>query len=224
MAPAKSKSHPGSHTDASSRNGAADYVGLYLTPADAGREVSLEEFEHADGEEGWDYELIDGRIEASPTPELPHDSILSWLNPRFIDYSRAHPEIVNYLSNRPRVYIPNRPAATCPRPDFAAFQNFPTHLSYRQRRWKDVSPLLVGEIISPDYREKDLVRNVELYLQSPTIREYWIFDPLADADGWFMRVYRKRGRVWQKPIDVALGATYTTRLLPEFSLIVDPDA
>jgi Uma2 family endonuclease len=224
MASAKPKSHPGPHTDASSRNGAVECVGLYLTPADAGREVSLEEFEHADGEEGWDYELIDGRIEVSPTPELPHDSIAFWLNRRFLKYIETHPEVVNYLSNCPRVYIPNRPAPTCPQPDFAAFHNFPSHLSYRQRRWKDVSPLLVGEIISPDYREKDLVRNVELYLQSPTIREYWIFDPLADAGAWFMRVYRKRGRAWQKPIDVALGAVYTTRLLPEFSLIVDPDA
>jgi len=224
MASAKSKPHPVSHTDASSRNGAANCVGLYLTPADAGRDMSLEDFERANGEEGWDYELIDGRIEVSPTPELPHDSLLSWLNPRFIDYSRAHPEIINYLSNHPRVYIPNRPAPTCPQPDFAAFQGFPVHLPYRQRRWRDVSPLLVVEIISPDYRKKDLVRNVELYLQSPTIREYWIFDPLADADGWFMRVYRKRGRAWQKPIDVPLGATYTTRLLPDFSLIVDPDA
>jgi Uma2 family endonuclease len=220
----KSKSKPVPHTDASSRNGAAHGDGLYLTPAHAGRDMSLEDFERADGEEGWRYELIDGRIEVSPTPELPHDSLVFWLNRRFIKYTEAHPEVVNYLSNCPRVYIPNRVAATCPQPDFAAFHDFPIHLPYRQRRWRDVSPLLVVEIISPDYRHKDLVRNVELYLQSPTIREYWIFDPLADADGWFMRVYRKRGRAWQKPIDVALGAAYTTRMLPEFYLTIDPDA
>jgi Uma2 family endonuclease len=221
MASAKSKSKPIRHTDAFSRNGAAPRR-LHLTPRDAGREITLEEFEEPTGKKGWCYELIDGRLEVSPNPEFPHDFILFWLNRHFIDYSRAHPEVVNYLSNGARVYIPNRPAPTCPQPDFAAFQDFASHLPYRQRHWRDFSPLLVAEIISPGYRQKELVRNVELYLQSPTIREYWIFDPLVDD--WFMRVYRKRGRSWQKPIDIPLGATYTTRLLPDFSLIVDPDA
>jgi Uma2 family endonuclease len=224
MASAKVKADPVPHADAISRNGAAECAGLSLTPADAGRDMSLEEFEHADGQDGWSYELIDGRIEVSPTPELPHDSILFWLNRRFLKYSEVHPEVVNYISNGSRVYIPNRPAPTCPQPDFAAFHNFPIHLPFRQRRWRDVSPLLVAEIISPDYRMKDLVRNVELYLQSPTIREYWIFDPLAEPDEWFMRVYRKRGHSWQKSIDMTLGATYTTRLLPGFGLLIDPDA
>ena len=57
------------------------------------------------------------------------------------------------------------------------------------------------------------------------MREYWIFDP-RDRDGSsHLRVYRKRGsRSWQPPIDVPFGATYTTRLLPGFSLVVDPNA
>jgi len=36
------------------------------------------------------------------------------------------------------------------------------------------------------------------------------------------RVYRKRGAKWQKPIDYHYGDTYTTKLLPEFSLLIDP--
>ena len=196
----------------------------YLRPRDAGRDMSLEDFENADGQEGWTYELIDGRIEVSPTPELPHDSILSWLNRCFVKYSESHPEVINYISNHGRVYIPDRPAPTCPQPDFAVFHNFPLDVPRRQRRWEDVSPILVVETISPRYRNKDLIRNVELYLQSPTIREYWVFDPQADDDEWVLRVYRKHGRSWQKPIDLPAGATYTTRLLPDFALVIDPDA
>ena len=48
-------------------------------------------------------------------------------------------------------------------------------------RWEDVSPILVGEILSGD-PEKDMVRNVELYLLVPTIKEYWLFDTREDPE------------------------------------------
>jgi Uma2 family endonuclease len=90
--------------------------------------------------------------------------------------------------------------------------------------WRDVSPLLVAEVVSPDNAEKDLVRNVELYLAVPSIKEYWILDPRDDPDRPTLRVYRRRGARWQKPIDLAFGDTYTTRLLPGFTLTVNPRA
>jgi hypothetical protein len=37
-----------------------------------------------------------------------------------------------------------------------------------------------------------------------------------------MTVYRKRGSRWQRPIELAYGDRYTTKLLPDFELIVDP--
>lgn len=223
MASAEPK--PSRARQADAVNGAAPTRRLRLTPAWAGRDISLEDFENAKGQEGWRYELIDGRVEVSPSPDLPHDSMLFWLNRLFLDYSRTHPEVVNYLSNRARVFIPGRRAATCPEPDLAAYQDFPLHLPIQLRRWCDVSPILVVETLSEGNRNKDLIRNVELYLRSPTIREYWVIDPLADPNHPTLRVYRKRGsRSWQKPIDVPFAGTYTTPLLPEFTLIVDPNA
>lgn len=204
-------------------NGEASVRRPHLTPAWAGRDISLEDFEHATGQEGWHYELIDGRVEVSPSPDLPNDSILFWLNRLFIRYSDNHAEVVNYLSNHSRVFVPGRQAATCPEPEFAAYRDFPHHLPRRQRRWGDISPILVAETLSPDNRNKDLVRNVELYLQIPSIREYWVFDPREDADRPMLRVYRRRGRAWQRPIDLNSGATYTTRLLPGFALFLDPN-
>ena len=47
--------------------------------ADHGHPVTLEEFESAEFEEGYKYELIDGRLYVSPTPNLPEDFILAWL-------------------------------------------------------------------------------------------------------------------------------------------------
>ena len=68
------------------------------------------------------------------------------------------------------------------------------------------------------------LRNVELYLRVPSIREYWIFDPRQDPDRPTLRVYRRRGSRWQRPVDVAPGETYTTPLLPGFALLLDPHA
>ena len=48
-------------------------------------------------------------------------------------------------------------------------------------------------------------------------------DPLLNPDAPDLRVYRRRGKNWQKPIDVPGGVYETPRLLPGFRLVVDPD-
>jgi Uma2 family endonuclease len=194
---------------------------LYLTPNDQGRALSLEDFEHADGQEGYHYELIDGKLEVSPLPNLPHDDLRDWLQDKLKDYLRLHPEIINYVKAPARVFVPGRTPTTAPEPDLAAYHDFPLHLPRRQRLWQDHSPILVVEIISADTAKKDLVRNRDLYVQVPSIREYWILDPREDADRPSLTVYRRRGQRWQKPIELAGGGTYTTRLLPDFVLVLE---
>jgi Uma2 family endonuclease len=195
---------------------------LVLTPADHGRPISREDFEASRGQGGYGYELIDGKVYVSPLPNLPHDSILEWLLDALKAYSRAHPEILNYVSPKARVYVPGRVEATSPEPDLAAYRDFPRHLPIRERSWEHVSPLLVAEIVSEDDPGKDLERNVEIYVQVPSIREYWILDPRADADHPTLTVYRRRGRRWQNPIAVEPGETYATKLLPGLELLLDP--
>jgi Uma2 family endonuclease len=195
---------------------------LYLTPKDQGRPLSLEEFERADGQEGYRYELIDGKLEVSPLPDMPHDFIKEWLGNKLRDYVRRRPEVVNHIQAPARVFVPNRPGGTTPEPDLAAYRDYPLGRSVAEMRWQDASPVLVVEILSEDTADKDLVRNLDLYLQVPSIREYWILDPLANADHPTLTVYRRRGRRWQRPINVAAGGTYTTRLLPDFALVLDP--
>jgi len=60
-----------------------------------------------------------------------------------------------------------------------------------------------------------------LYLQVPSIREYWILDPRDDADRPALTVHRRRGQRWQQSIEIASGQTYTTRLLPDFVLVME---
>jgi Uma2 family endonuclease len=195
---------------------------LHLTPRDQGRAVSLKEFLSASGEEGYRYELIDGKVEVSPLPGLPHECLRDWLAEKLRRYAGQHPEVINQVKAPARVFVPGRPATTAPEPDIAAYRDFPLHVPLAQRNWQDVSPLVVGEILSQDTADKDLIRNLDLYRQVPWIREYWIVDPRASADRPTLTVHRRRGQGWQRPIEVAAGETYTTRLLPGFVLVMDP--
>jgi Uma2 family endonuclease len=154
-------------------------MGLYLTPADQGRALTLAEFEHAGGEEGYRYELIDGKLEVSPLPNMPHDVVRKWLERLLDRYAEKHSEVINRVHAPARVFVPDRPGVTTPEPDLAAYQNVPRELGVDGVNWQDVSPLLVAEILSRDTADKDLVRNRDLYVQVPSIREYWIIDPRA---------------------------------------------
>jgi Uma2 family endonuclease len=192
-----------------------------LGPADQGRQMSLAEFLAGDYRPGFDYELIDGRLCASPLPDPPHSIVVEWLARRLTLYSTERPDIINYVAHGARVFVPGRRKASCPEPDLAAFHDFPLHLPFRQVRWQDNCPVLVAEVISPDNAEKDLVRNVELYMLVPGIREYWIFDTREDPDTPSLTVYRRHGARTVRHA-VPFGERYSTRLLPGFELIVDP--
>jgi len=197
---------------------------LKLGPADHGRPITPEEARTAHWQGGYRYEIIDGKIYVSPIPNLPHDRILRWLYRRLDRYAERHSSIINYVTSDGKVIVEDRPECTEPQPDLIAFHGFPLDLPMADVRWEDLTPVLVVEIISHDDPKKDLLRNVELYEEIPSIREYWIVDPRADPDRPSLLVYRRRGQGWQKPIRVPFGETYTTRWLPGFSLRVAPRA
>jgi Uma2 family endonuclease len=192
-----------------------------LGPADHGRPFTLEEFSTAAWREGYQYELIDGKLYVSPVPNLPENRVEEWIGVKLVLYAEQHPEVINYVSARARIFVPGRRGVTNPEPDRAAYRDFPLHLPFRKIRWQDVSPVLAVEVLSIDDPDKDLVRNAQLYLQVPSIKEYWLFDTREDPDRPTMRVHRRHGARW-RIIDLAPGDTYTTRLLPGFVLIIDP--
>ncbi len=117
--------------------------------------------------------------------------------------------------------VPGRPRATVPEPDQAAYHNFPLDQPFKKVRWQNVSPILVVEVVSREDPYKDLVRNVKLYLQVPTIQEYWLIDPRKNPERPIFRAYRRQGKKW-RIVQPAFGEVYTTKLLPGFALIIDP--
>jgi Uma2 family endonuclease len=190
--------------------------------ADHGRPISDDEFEAADFEPGYKYELIDGRLYVSSEPELPEVCLEKWLTGKLERYAEKRPEVINFVANKARVFLPSRARSTIPEPDVAAYRNFPGRRRFQGLRWKGVSPVLVAEVLVESDRYKDLVRNVALYLQVPSIREYWILDGRGIVDEPALIVYRRRGREWLAKREVPFGSTYTTPLLPGFTLVINP--
>jgi Uma2 family endonuclease len=192
-----------------------------LGPADHGRPISNAELAASRNQSGYKFEVIDGRLYVSYEPDLPEDRIEEWLHSRIKSYTFEHPEVLNYVTRKARVFIPGRPGETVPEPDLAAYHDFPLEQRFDELDWASVSPVLVAEVLSRHDPHKDLVRNVSLYCHVPSMREYWIFDARDDAERPSMRVYRRgRGR-WLKPLDFASGQSYTTKLLPDFEIILD---
>ena len=82
--------------------------------------------------------------------------------------------------------------------------------------------MLEVEVISETDPVKDEIRNVALYMQVPSIREYWIIDPREDDDRPSMRVYRRRGKKWQTPISIPGGGVYESpKFMPGFRLVLE---
>lgn len=192
-----------------------------LGPEDHGRAISLEEFAEREFQPGYHFEVIDGRLYVSPEANLPEIRLERWLYRKLDMYSRRHEEVINFVYPKTRVFVPDRPDLTIPEPDIAAYRHFPDELPLDEVNWEDVSPLIVAEILHAGDPAKDLTRNVELYLQVISIKEYWILDAREAADRPMLRVYRRRGGKWSET-EVGFGGVYTTRILPGFRLKVDP--
>ena len=192
-----------------------------LGPTDHGCPMTLEEFMAGDYVEGYEYELIDGKLYVSPEANLPEFRVEDWICFKLKLYAHYHPEVINFVANKARVFVPGRRRVTTPEPDVAAYRDFPLELPFDSVRWQDVSPILVVEVLSLDDPDKDLVRNVDLYLQVPSIKEYWLFDTRENPEQLRLQVRRRyRGR-WRL-MEFGPGDMYTTKLLPEFTLILDP--
>src|SRR5579862_1554326 len=144
-------------------------------PADHGRRMTYDEYMAGDYRPWYIYELIEGQLYVSSKPEVPAALLDMWLLQKFMFYAETHKDILGYCTNKPRVFMPGQEDQTVTEPDFAAYTDFPRHLPWKELHWHNVSPALVAEILTADDPDKDLVRNVRLFWQIPSIKEYWVF-------------------------------------------------
>ena len=155
-------------------------------------------------------------------PSLPEDCVVVWLYEKLVGYRfLGCPEVVPYLSQNARVFVECRFDLTFAQPDIAVYRDFQVSHDIGKRKWQAVSPAIVVEVLYDADPHKDLVRNVDLYLQVPSIREYWLVDARYSADEPTFIVHRRRDRRWVRR-EYHFGETYKTKLLPGFALLIDP--
>ena len=196
-------------------------VALKFGPADHGRPVTADELAEAEYAGGFKYEVIDGRLYVSAVPNMPENFLEMWLQQKLWGYAATALAPTGRVTTKARVFVPDRPGLTVPEPDLALYPDYPIETPVAELRWEDVSPRVVAEVLVDGDPRKDLHRNVELYLQVPSIAEYWVLDGRDTPDEPTLVAHRRHRGRWAKS-EVLYGETYTTRLLPGFSLLVDP--
>ena len=102
-----------------------------------------------------------------------------------------------------------------------AYATFPDDWSITS--WEDVSPFLVVGILGKSNVEKLLGRNPDLYLRVPSIREYWVLNGAEDPGEPSLIQYVRRGAKWAVTTH-PFGSTFIPKVLPGFSLVIDPRA
>ncbi len=166
-------------------------------PADHGRPMTLDEFRRGDYEEGYQYELIDGKLYVSPQPNAPEESGRGLVSNKLSDTPRGDPTS--------STTSPARPACSCPavrQPNDRPSRTWrPTtisrlHLPIRDFAGRTSAPS-GRRSVSADDPDKDLVRNVELYFWCRRSRNTGSSTRATIRIDRRMRVHRRHGKRWR---------------------------
>src|SRR5947207_12150426 len=112
---------------------------IRIGPEDNGRRMSLDEFEHAEVQEGYLYELGRGVIQVSNVPALEHGQQVRELRNQFAAYEQANPDVIYYSGEGGDAKLLIAPTESERHPDFSVYLSPAPEL-------KDVWPLWVPEI------------------------------------------------------------------------------
>jgi Uma2 family endonuclease len=178
-------------------------------PADNGRRMSLEEFDKAEAQPGYLYELSKGTIIVSDVPNDRHLAQVDELRQQLYAYRLAQPGRIYRIAGGSDCKILLAEDESERHPDVAVYKHPPAD---RENLWAKWVPEIVVEIVSADSQHRDYVDKREEYVLFG-VRKYWIID----ADKQEVLVLRRRGRRWTQH-SVRPPKVYTTPLLPGFEL------
>jgi Uma2 family endonuclease len=183
---------------------------LHLGPDSAGISLAPEEFDRADFEEGWRYELIKGVLVVSPPPleqeRDPNEELGYWLRL----YKDRHPQGGALDKTLPEHLVAtgdNRRRAD--RVLWIGLGRLPTV--------EDV-PAVVAEFVSKGKRnyQRDYVEKRDAYM-AIRVQEYWLIDRFRRI----MTVFFRQGKRIKTRV-VQENEIYSTPLLPGFELPLAP--
>jgi Uma2 family endonuclease len=180
-----------------------------LGPQDHGRRMSLKEFDHAEVQEGYLYELGRGVIVVSDIPGLRHGMQSNYLRNMLGRYQLDNPERVYFVGNGSECKILLDDFESERHPDWAIYLKPPRK---KEDLWRWWVPDITIEIVSRGSEQRDYEEKREEYFAFG-IKEYWIID----ADKREVLVLRRGSGKW-KETTFRVDDTIETKLLPGFQL------
>jgi Uma2 family endonuclease len=162
--------------------------------------------------EGTRYEIIDGELFVTPSPNRAHQRLVLRLATALNSFVEAHTAGEVYVApfdvlfNELNVVIPDVLFVSAARLDAI------------ERNGVHGAPDLVIEVLSPGTRRVDLTRKKVLYEQRGA-EEYWLVDPEART----LTIMRRAQGGFAEPDVYAAGGgrQVSTALLPEFAIDLD---
>ncbi len=179
---------------------------IKVGPQDAGRRMSLADFDTAEAQPGYNYELSKGVVVVSDVPNPPHLAQLNAIRRQLAAYDLTNPNVIHAIAGGGECKLLLWDQESERHPDIAVYKSPPPE----ENVWTTWIPDLVIEIVSPGSEQRDYVEKREEYL-SFGVREYWIVDASREE----VLVLRRRGTRWT-PRTVRPPEVYRTKTLPGF--------
>jgi hypothetical protein len=181
-----------------------------IGPADHGKRMRLVDFDHADVQEGFLYELGRGRIVVSDVPGRRHYEQIMATKRQAMAFDLASPDLVHAIFSSGECKILAWGFESERHPDLAIYLVPPP--DDEEDQWSIWIPALVIEIVFPGSVHRDYVEKAEEYLAFG-VQEYWVID----ADKQEVLVHRRVGGQWRKQV-VKSPQTVKCSVLPGFIL------
>ena len=178
-----------------------------IGPEDHGRRMSLAEFDRAEGQEGYLYELSRGVIIVSDVPNVRHFAQVNATRRQFAAYDLSHPGEIYGIASGSECKILLADFESERHPDLSIYTTPPPASN---QVWATWIPAIVIEVVSHGSEERDYLLKPEEYLQFG-VKEYWVLDASREE----MLVHRRSRARWTEHV-VRPPAVYRTRLLPGF--------
>lgn len=178
---------------------------LLVGPSDHARPMSLDEFVHAEFEEGRLYELARGIVVLTDIPGISHGKIVLRTSDSSSRYDDTQPGVIPYRGggSQCRLRLPGMQLDR--HPDYAISLLTPPP---GEQPWTAWVPQIVIEVVSRGAEDRDYREKREEYLRMGVL-ESWILDP---ARGRIL-VLSRAGDTWEE-VPVPADAPYRTALLP----------
>lgn len=186
---------------------------IKLGPKDHGRLMRLEDFDHAEVQPNYLYELSRGVITVSDGPHPRHLGQVDAARRQFMAYQLAHPERLYVVAGSGECKLLLADFESERHPDLAIYLTPPPDVP---NVWAVWIPYIVIEVVSPGSEYRDYTEKLEEYLAFG-VKEYWIID-LEEQHMFVFR--RSRGRRVKR--ELGPSDTYRPRSLRGFEFACAP--